>query len=62
MRTIETKLSRLVREKKEIEYRLRYASRQGWATEIYQKELKDNKNARIFEASQANALAEYQAY
>jgi len=57
-----SKLGRLLEEKKEIENRASYASRQGWATEIYVKELELNKKARIFEASQVNALAEYNSY
>jgi len=57
-----TKLKRLLEEKKSIESRCTYAVRQGWATEIYVKELEDNKNARIFENSQINAEAEYYAY
>jgi|TARA_B110000116_G_scaffold271818_1_gene293821 hypothetical protein len=34
----------LIQEKEKIGYRLRYASRQGWATELLEKEFEDIKN------------------
>jgi len=33
----------LIQEKEKIAYRLRYASRQGWATELLEKEFQDIK-------------------
>jgi len=59
---MKTKLQLLLLEKEKIEYRLRYASRQGWATEIYKKELEINKKARISEASKINFETEYYSY
>jgi hypothetical protein len=59
---MKTKLQLLLEEKEAISYRLRYASRQGWATEVYKKELEANEKSRIFEAAQQNARAEYYAY
>lgn len=55
-------LQKLLTEKKAIERRASYASRQGWATEVYIKELDDNKKSRIQEASKINALSEHNAY
>ncbi len=34
----------LIEKKEKIAYRLRYASRQGWATELLEKEFEDIKN------------------
>jgi|TARA_R110002110_G_scaffold375028_1_gene584813 hypothetical protein len=34
----------LIQEKEKIAYRLRYASRQGWATELLEKEFEDITN------------------
>jgi hypothetical protein len=59
---MKNRLQILLDEKEKIEYRLRYASRQGWATEIYKKELEINKKARISAAAQINFDSEYYSY
>ena len=37
-------MEKLIQEKEKIAYRLRYAGRQGWATELLEKEFENIKN------------------
>ena len=62
METYKTKMQTLIEKKESISYRLRYASRQGWATESLEKELEDVKNQIKNQAHENNFLAEYYAY
>tara|TARA_R110001632_G_scaffold16061_2_gene52384 strand:+ start:292 stop:468 length:177 start_codon:yes stop_codon:yes gene_type:complete len=52
----------LIQEKEKIAYRLRYASRQGWATELLEKEFDDITNKIKNQAHINNFEAEYYAY
>ena len=40
-------MENLIEKRKKIAYRLRYASRQGWATELLEKEFEEIKNEII---------------
>jgi hypothetical protein len=52
----------LIEKKEDIAYRLRYASRQGWATELLEKEFQDIKNQLKNKAHTINFEAEYYSY
>jgi len=52
----------LIEKKEKIAYRLSYASKQGWATELLEKEFQDIKNKIKNQAHTNNFEAEYYAY
>ena len=52
----------LIEKREKIAYNLRYAHRQGWATEIHEKNFADIKNEIKAQANQNNFEAEYYAY
>tara|TARA_R110000803_G_scaffold123052_1_gene191017 strand:- start:975 stop:1151 length:177 start_codon:yes stop_codon:yes gene_type:complete len=55
-------LKELIQEKEKIAYRLRYASRQMWATELLEKEFDDITNKIKNQVQTDNFEAEYYAY
>ena len=55
-------MTNLIEKREKIAYRLRYASKQGWATELLEKEFQDIKNEIKNQAHTNNFEAEYYAY
>ena len=55
-------MTNLIEKKEKIAYRLRYASKQGWATELLEKEFQNIKNEIKSQAQTNNFETEYYAY
>ena len=55
-------MSNLIEKREKIAYSLRYASKQGWATELLEKEFQNIKNKIKNQAHTNNFEAEYYAY
>ena len=55
-------MRKLTEKREKIAYRLRYASRQGWATELLEKEFQDIKKEIKIQAQTNNFEAEYNSY
>ena len=55
-------MTNLIEKREKIAYRLRYASKQGWAIELLEKEFQNIKNEIKNQAHTNNFEAEYYAY